>query len=593
MMKPPSRGAVGWSRGLILVAFLPPLLLAVLIVQSWVNVPVWDDWDMPGLLFREYFVEGRFSWRQLFAQHNESRMVVPKLLMWGAALFTGWDTRVPMALSWTAAVATFVHLGWLLRKTVPASAAGRWCFAAALSAVLFSPNQWENWLLSVQLVVFLPPLCLTGCLVVQRSALAYRTKVIVCALLSLISTFSNSNGMLCWILGAPLPWLSHPEGDRKPAKSAAPGTASKTWMTIYVLGLIATVVVYFRDYTPPAGHPSLSFALEHPVAVAQYFIVWLGNPFCRGIGFEPLKSAFVLGLLVFAAVAFFVLAAWRRRQSILSRSGWIQLHPWTMLTLYSLVSGLVAAFGRAGFGIDQALSARYIGFSCYVYLGLIGLTACLANPDDEGPPPRKRLGLAWIAAAALFFAIFIPNWLNGRSAFKGRRGETEEMKLAIRLLPLIPMNPALSRVYPNPDHLRQIAFPLIEKGVLRPGVIGPWPLQKIQQPDGADFGWFTAKRGAAGFEISGWSIVSDRAFSPTCVLVATVNAEQVQQFTTAARLTSPVRGSGAGYLRVSGFAIDLPFAALPQTTAIKLYSADLKRQRLFRLMERVQESKAD
>ncbi len=592
-MKLPSQGAVGWSRGLIVVAFLPPLLLAVLIVQSWVNVPVWDDWDMPGLLFREYFVEGRFSWRQLFAQHNESRMVVPKLLMWVSALFTGWDTRVPMALSWACAVLIFIQLVWLLRKTVRAAAASRWCFAAALSAVLFSTNQWENWLMSVQLVVFLPPLCLTSCLVVQRGALSYRTKVILCALLSLISTFSNSNGMLCWILGAPLPWLSHPEADRKLTKSAAPKTASLKWMAIYVFSLIATAVVYFWDYTPPAGHPSLSFALEHPLAVAQYFIVWLGNPFCRGTNLDPLQAAFALGLLVIAALAFLLFLAWQRRQWLLSGPGWIQLHPWTMLTLYGLVSGLVAAFGRVGFGIEQAISVRYIGFSSYVYLGLIGLTACLGSPAEDAPPPRRRRGLAWTAATALFLAIFIPNWLDGRSAFKWRRGETEEMKLAIRLLPLIPMNPALSRVYPNPDHLRQIAFPLIERNVLRPGVIGPWPLQKIQQPDGDDLGWFTAKRGPAGFEISGWSIVSDRTFSPTCVLVATVNAAEVQQFATAARLSSPVRASGAGYLRVSGFALDLPFAALPQTTGIKLYSADLKRQRLFRLIERVSESKGD
>jgi hypothetical protein len=543
---------------------------------------------MPGLLYREYFVEGRFSWRQLFAQHNESRMVVPKLLMWVSALFNGWDTRVPMALSWTAAVATFVQLMWLLRKTARASAVIRGCFVAALSAVLFSPNQWENWLMSIQLVVFLPPLCLASCLVVQRTALAYRTKVVVCALLSLISTFSNSNGMLCWILGVPLPWLTDAEGDRKPTKFAA-----LKWMAIYLFGFIATLMAYFWDYTTPAGHPSLEFALKHPLAVAQYFIVWLGNSFCRGIGFDPLKSAFVLGLLVSAALVFFLFAGWRKRQWILSGPGWIQFHPWAMLILYALVSGLVAAFGRAGFGIDQAISVRYIGFSCYVYLGLIGLTACLAGPAEDGPSSHRQSSLAWIAATALFLALFIPNWLDGRLAFKWRQREVEEMKLAVQLLPLIPMNPALSRVHPVPDHLRQIAFPLIGKGVLRPGVIGPWPLQKIQQPDGDDLGWFTAKRGAAGFEISGWSIVSDRTFSPTCVLVATVNAEGVEQLATATRLTSPVRGRGAGYLRVSGFTVEVPFASRPPAAELKLYSADLKRQRLFRLIERVSESKGD
>jgi hypothetical protein len=188
--------------------------------------------------------------------------------------------------------------------------------------------------------------------------------------------------------------------------------------------------------------------------------------------------------------------------------------------------------------------------------------------------------------AALFFGIFIPNWRDGRLAFQWRRSEAEEWKLAIRFLSLIPMNPALARVYPDPDHLRQIAFPLIEKNILRPGIIGPWPLQKIQQPDGDDFGWFTAKRGPAGFEISGWSIVSDRTFSPTCVLIATVNAKEEQQLATAARLTSPIRARGGGSLRVAGFTVDVPLASLPPGAELKLYSADLKRRRLFRLIER-------
>jgi hypothetical protein len=592
-MKHVSQGSAGWSPGLILIAFLPPLLLAVLIIQCWANVPFWDDWDTPGLLLREYFSEGRFSWRQLFAQHNESRMVVPKLAAWAAALFTGeWDTRIPMALMWTTAVGIFVQFVWLLHKTVRASAASRWCLAAALSAVLFSTNQWENWLWSLQLAVFLPPLCLASCLVVQHCPLAYRTKVIACALLSLISTFSNSNGMLCWILGAPLPWVSHPELKSKPTKSATPGTASLAWMAIYVFGLIATIAVYFWGYSPPAAHPSLGFAFKHPVAAAQYFIVWLGSPFCRGIGFDPLKSAFALGLLVIAALVFFLFAVWRRRQWIKSGHGWIQLHPWTMLTVYGLASGVITALGRAGFGIDQAISVRYISFSSYVYLGLIGLIASLPRAEDGWAPRPRLLRLAGTAVVGLFFVIFVANWLDGSRAFRWRRVETEKMKLAICFLPLIPANPALSRIYPDPDRLRQIAFPLIERNILRPGIVGPWPLQKLQQADGDDLGWFTVKRGPAGFEISGWSIVSDRTFSPTCVLLITVNAEKVQQLATATRLSSPVRASGAGYLRVSGFAVDLP-SAHPQTTELKLYSADLKHHRLFRLIERAPTVESD
>ena len=584
-MKRPLQGLADLS--LIFAAFLPPLLLAVLINNCWVNIPVWDDWDTPGLFLKEYFVQGHFSWRLLFAQHNESRLVVPKLLNWVVAHFSGWNIRVMLAMTWLTAVAIFAQLLWLLRKTVRASATVRWCFAVALSAVLFSPNQSENWLMSIQLVVFLPPLCLISCLVVQHSSLAYRTKVIMCALLSLVSTFSNSNGILCWILGAPLPWLSHKGPDGKPTGPAKLDRVSLTWTAIYLLGLIATALVYFWDYTRPPWHPAMGSALRNPVEAAQYFIAWLGNPFCRGMGFDPLKSAFALGLCVSAVLVIFLLAIWRRLQWISSGHGWIQLHPWAVLTLYGLVSGLVTVLGRVGFGIEQAISVRYIGFSCYVYLGLIGLSACLSDTlDDRSPATIRRWTPAWIAGAVLCFTIFVPSWLDGRAAFHWRRIGCEEMKLAIRFLSLIPLNPALARVYPDPDHLRQIAIPLIEKEILQPGLVGSWPLQKIQEPDGDDSGWFTVKRGPAGCKISGWSIISDQDFSPGCVLVTTTDAGNRERLETAAILSWPVRARGTGYLCVSGFNLDLPSASFPQAAGLKLYSADLKRQKLFRLIER-------
>ena len=81
-------------------SFLPAAVLGILIVKYWVNVPLLDEWWTPALLFKEYFVDGHLSWHSLLAQHNESRKLFPRLIFLGCARIFGWDTRVPMALSW-------------------------------------------------------------------------------------------------------------------------------------------------------------------------------------------------------------------------------------------------------------------------------------------------------------------------------------------------------------------------------------------------------------------------------------------------------------------------------------------------------------
>src|SRR5687767_12738978 len=86
-----------------LIAAVPAAVLGILIVKNWVDVPLFDEWDTPGRLLKEVLVEGRFSWESLFAQHNESRMVLPKMLWLGLAALFGWDTRIGQALTWAAA----------------------------------------------------------------------------------------------------------------------------------------------------------------------------------------------------------------------------------------------------------------------------------------------------------------------------------------------------------------------------------------------------------------------------------------------------------------------------------------------------------
>src|SRR2546421_11954874 len=84
----------GW---LLLAGELGPALLALRIQKkNWINIPIWDEWDTPGLALLHY-AQGALTWGDLLAQHNESRKVVPRLLHIAIASVAGWALRQGMA----------------------------------------------------------------------------------------------------------------------------------------------------------------------------------------------------------------------------------------------------------------------------------------------------------------------------------------------------------------------------------------------------------------------------------------------------------------------------------------------------------------
>src|SRR5205807_6722844 len=50
----------------------------------------------------------------------------------------------------------------------------------------------------------LPILCVTTCILVAQSNLSTLTKFMICAGLSIVSTFSSANGVVCWVVILPM-----------------------------------------------------------------------------------------------------------------------------------------------------------------------------------------------------------------------------------------------------------------------------------------------------------------------------------------------------------------------------------------------------
>jgi hypothetical protein len=566
----------------VLLVFVPPIVLALLIVGNWVNVPLLDEWWTPAVLFRDYFVNGQLSWHSLIAQHNETRALIPRLIFLGCASIFGWDPRVTMVLSWISCVAILFGLIRLQRLTLPLTSRGRALLLFLFSAVLFSTNQWENWLWGIQLVVFIPALCLTAALVIQRWAIPYGWKVILCAALSFIATYSYSNGMICWLLAFPF------------FASGSKPVVSKRWrilwIAVYLLLAAGSFFLYFRDYIPPANSPSPRFALEHKRMALHYLAAWIGSSFAHGTHFAPMRQAAFFGGAALVGVGVVLFSLWRQRKSLFAQDNLQRLQPWTVFLLYGLCSGLSATVGRLGMGMDQALASRYIGFSAYVFVGLGGMLVLL-HGGTVGEWLRRSYARHWLAglATGVMATCFFFDWFAGYLSFQSHRKTEEEMLITLRFLRLIPDNPLLTGVYSEPERVREVAFPLFERKILRQELVGPWLLEKIAHPDGDDAGFFTIRRAPNQIQIYGWAMLPQKKVVPDCVVVSSTDASGEQRLWTAFIPRFPredvAKVTKSNALLNSGFDLTLASTASGAEPAVSLYAVDLSKHLVFRLKE--------
>ncbi len=238
--------------GTLWLTLLPPLLILGFILRFGVDVPFWDEWGIPGRLF-ELAVEGRLTVEDLFIQGNESRDAFRRLLLLVAGLTFGWHVTSLMVLGWLCVVLTFL----VLLTMMPGFAGRRPFFflpvALLLSALLFSPSQWESWLWgTLALGGSLRILCIVLCLRVLTTKMHFGVKCPICAVLSFLSTFTSAAGMVCWLLAFPLFRWGIEEREKRP-----PGNGRRVlwWTALYLVAGMVTIGFYFWDYSRPAHHP--------------------------------------------------------------------------------------------------------------------------------------------------------------------------------------------------------------------------------------------------------------------------------------------------------------------------------------------------
>lgn len=392
------RRAGGPTSGLVrCVRYLPAALASVplaylvtMIARYSVDVPFWDQWQF--VRFLQWLYEGRLSLAHLWRQHNEHRVFFPRIILLLLARVSGWSISYELAANVLLGVGIFAVLLWQVRasRRLLGDRGPNWLLPA-ISLMVFSLGQWENWVWGWEICIFLSVLAVVAGITVLATAGSKWWRLPAASFLGVVASYSFASGLVYWPAALPVLLAC-------PARS----WRSKTRETLaWLLCAVATIALYLYHYHAPASRPRPSLALAHPVQLAKYILVYLGSP----VSTDHALRAGGLGL----AALLVVVVSLRRS---LGPSGAQLSLPYLSYCLYALLSAAMTGMGRLGFGVTQALSSRYVTMGNLLWISIITLLYLLAKSQvshatDRRPPGGlRRLGSA-VPGAALILTVLL------------------------------------------------------------------------------------------------------------------------------------------------------------------------------------------
>lgn len=575
---------VGWYA-LFLASCLPALIALLVQTKHWVNIPIWDEWDTPGAALLHY-VQQTLTWRDLFDQHNESRKVFPRLIYIAITSVAGWDVRHGMVLTFVcacvASVFAFVHL-----RRREGSVTHQVLFAWLLvNLLLFAPSQYENYLSGFTWEIFVPVLCLFGCVAINLSNWRLPWKVAGNCLLAIFASYSFAHGIFLWPLGIPIATRE---------ECARPG---KTWLfwacyVTYSSIAVVSVICYFVGYQRPAIAP-LAAGLNQIPQVIEFVVVWLGAALR-----SDAVGALVPGLLATAAccVTLFLSLLFLYRNKTL----WKHYYPWLLLIMFSLASGLLTAIGRVNLGTDVVFgtsgngflaSTRYNATSVFAYFGLVGLLFNLYIDWIRYDQVWRSRFPILITAYCTLFAVAWTFMLSEESARVRRfQVNARRARTAVMWITALPENPELLLAYPYLNSFQQRIEEMHRAGLLKLPPISDRIKQIISSVpavNNAEAGSLDScsPLGYGRFRFTGWARNPTRNEPADYVVLGYDAPDQPFRPFTAIPTghTRPdlVNLFKSVSMKQGGFDQDVDLSKLPTgDLQIKAWAVDLKRQEIF------------
>jgi hypothetical protein len=498
----------------LFAAGIPSLLPLWLILRFGVQTHFWDEWDPNWAGMYVKAARGQLTLGDLVVQHNEHRMVVPRLIQLAMNHFDHWNNLHVLLVGWICVCITSAALLSICRRSGEEHSTIRWFLCNLL---LFAPIQYQNWLWGAGGPYFMAPMMLILILLILGTRAAGGTKLACCLLLATAATYSNGNGLLCWPLAAMVFTWPDSTQSRK---------GKKIVLAILAIGFLINIGLYLIHFRLPefGGAKNLQAG---PLQMCDYFLVFIGNPFAYLSATAPVAAGAIAGAILLIGillVAGYFVFAWRQGSTELCR----RMLPWLAIAAFAVGSALMATRGRAGYGPDQALQSRYATGSLYLPIALVNLL-----PLVFADIARRRRNLAeqlefqlpGLLAAALVVAMMTcvkPAIARSRHWSDTLRG----LKGALLMINILPDNPQLASVYPTPNVLLDQANGANRVGYITPPLVETSDADLIRAADRAGAGGVDGKlESCAGdlasgdLKIVGWAVRTSPAQSADAVFL--------------------------------------------------------------------------
>ena len=398
-----------------------PLIIAFTIAKRAVDVPYWDEWEWADLVYKMHL--GTLQFSDVWAQHSEHRMLFPNLIMLGLAHFGGWHPVREQFFSLAILIVSQIMIVTMIRRTARTTIAAFGALAA--SFVLFGLWQWENLSWGFQTAWFLCDACAIGVALLLARPDRRFAHVGLAIVVALIGTYSSSQGLVIWAVGAVALLLT--------------GKRGLALLGVWIpAALIAFYVYRHGMYPTETGHVNV---LTHPLLAVRYILSYLGAPMARWLGASGSQLAGLAGLVALGAALTADLRSPLRARRF-ARAG-----QWYALAVFPLLCAIGTSTGRAGFGVDQALASRYTTIAGLLWVALVGI-AVVRYGRTVLAPSRPQLERLALAAAA--FGFFVgANSMMGSSEWKS----TEGILMLARDGLNVSDPGALTRIYPDPSRV--------------------------------------------------------------------------------------------------------------------------------------------
>ena len=350
--------AVRWS-GPLANSVAASIFLLVAVAVGWfihrfaVNLIYYDQWKDVALVRHAH--DGSLTLGDLWAQHNENRILFPNLVVLALASTTHYDVVIEDALSgvlWCLAVLLIVLAHKRRSPNIP------WILYCPVALVLLSFLPLGNTLFGFNLTWFMVMACMASAVfLLDRPDLTWPWMAAAVAF-AVVGSYSSLQGLLIWPAGLVLLWFRQ---RRRPLMLA--------WLAS---GAIVTTL-YFLGFDFKSSHGSASSVLHHPATALEFFFSTIGNVFGLPAGHAPSREpTLLLGLALFLVAIYAVVHVC---SSTRSGGGPIGV----ALMMFGFFFVLTIVIGRIQLGL--ANTTRYSVFTLTLWTGAY---LALLSPSGDG-----------------------------------------------------------------------------------------------------------------------------------------------------------------------------------------------------------------